>query len=128
MFERITRKDNTHRIRKNIAQVEIDGARGAVIINIGVKIEPRVQESRERAVAGFVHRQALGSKKRIVNQAFAIDRSGVNAAHVGVTRYVIEIVEGKNAACQRLKKSHPLGFARIFLAVFFDRKGDVFRP
>ena len=107
--------------------MQIDGAGGAVIIDVGVEIEPGVEKHRERAVAGFVHGQALGRKKGVVNQALAIDGTGMDAAHVGVARDVVEVVEGENAAGQRLEKAHPFGFAVIFLAVFLDRKRDVLR-
>ena len=107
--------------------MEVDGSRRAVIVNIGVKIEPGVQKSRERAVAGFVYGESLGRKKGVVNQPLAVDRAGVNAAHVRIARDVVEVIESKNTTGQRLQEAHPLGFAMIFFAILFDRKSDVFR-
>ena len=107
--------------------MQVDGAGRAVIINIGVKIEPGVEKSRQRAVAGFVNGQALRREKGVMNQPLAVDGAGVNAAHVGIARDVVEVIESKNTAGQRLKKAHPLGLAIVFFAILFDRKSDVFR-
>ena len=78
--------------------MQVDGAGRAVIINVGVKIEPGVKKRRQRAVAGFVHGQALGREKGVVNQPLTVDGAGVNAAHVGIARDIVEIIESKNAA------------------------------
>ena len=107
--------------------MQVDGAGRAVIINIGVKIKPGVEKSRERAVAGFVNGKALWREKGIMNQPLAVDGAGVNATHVRIARDVVEVIESKNTTGQRLKKAHPLGFAMIFFAILFDRKSDVFR-
>src|SRR4029079_11668205 len=64
----------------------------------------------------------------VVDQSLPVDGTRVDAAHVGITRDVVEIVESKDSAGERLKKAHPLGLAVVFLAVFLDRKGHVFGP
>src|SRR5690349_10365972 len=51
----------------------------------------------------------------------------MDAAHIGVARYVVQVIKSKNAAGERLQETHPLGFALIFFAVFFDRERDVLR-
>ena len=106
--------------------MQVDGAGRAVIINVGVKIEPGVEKSRQRAVAGFVHGQALRREKGVMNQPLAIDGAGMNATHVRIARDVVEVIESKNATGQRLKKAHPLGLAMVFFAILLDRKSDVF--
>src|SRR5919108_2429198 len=107
--------------------MQVDGTSRTVIIDIGVEIEPRVEKSRESTVAGFVYREPLGCKEGIMHQALAIDRSRVNPAHVRVPRHIVEIIESKNAAGQRLQKTHPFRLAVILPAVFFDWERDVLR-
>jgi len=46
MVKRVPRKDLPNGLRKNLSQVEIDGTRGSVIIDIGIKVEASVQEHR----------------------------------------------------------------------------------
>src|SRR5687768_5256550 len=128
MLERIASKENLHRFWKDLSQMQVDGARRPVIVNVGIKIQARVEKCRQRRVAGFVHGEPFGGKKSVMNQSLAIDGPWMNAAHVRVARYIIEIIECENAAGQRLQKAHPFGLSLILLAVFLDRKGDIFRP
>ena len=110
MIQRIAGKKNFHCLGKNIAQMEIDGACGAVIVHIRIKVEPRVQESRERIVTGFVYRESLGRKERVVDQALAINRTRVHAAHIRIARDIVEIIKSKNPIGQWLQKTHHLDF------------------
>src|SRR6266511_2469822 len=106
--------------------MQVDGTGRTVIIDIGVQVEPGVEESSESTVASFVHREPLGGEEGIVHQPLAIDRPGVNATHVGVPRDVVEIIESKNAAGQRLEKAHPLRLTVILPAILFDWERDIF--
>ena len=72
--------------------------------------------------------KAFWRKESIVNQPRTDDGTGMNAAHVGVARHVVKVIEGEDAAGQGLEKTHPFGLAVIFLAVFLDRERDVFGP
>jgi len=38
VIQRIARKEHLHRLGKNIAQMKVDGARRAVVVNVGIKI------------------------------------------------------------------------------------------
>jgi hypothetical protein len=62
-----------------------------------------------------------------VNQTLTVDGADGHTAHVGIPRDVVEVVESEDATGERLEKPYPFGLAMIFLAVFLDRKSDVFR-
>src|SRR4029453_18120001 len=71
--------------------------------------------------------KALGREKRVMEEACTIYGSDGDAAHIGVSRYVIQVVEGKDAAREGLQKPYPFRFAMVFLAIFLNRERDILR-
>jgi len=81
--------------------------RGAVVVDVGVEVEPRVQEHDERLDAAAVEREPLLAEEGVVHDALDVDGPHRDPAHVGVAQHVVHVVGGVDAREQRLEMREP---------------------
>src|SRR5262245_65731794 len=58
-------KDEAHGIAEDLLEVEVDAARGAMVVDVGVHVETRVQEHDEGLDAAPVEGEALLAEERV---------------------------------------------------------------
>ena len=112
----IPREDDAHRGAEDLLQVQVDGARRPVVVDVRVHVEPRGQEHDERLGPAPVERQALRREEAVVDDAVEI-RPHRHAAHVGVPEHVVEVVRGVDAGQHGLQEREPARISRGGLGV-----------
>ncbi len=100
-------KDQLHGLPEDLLQVEVDAPRGAVIVDVGVEVEPGVQEHDERLDPAAIEGEALLAEEGVVHDPLDVDRPHRDPAHVGVAQHVVHVVGGVDAGEQRLQVREP---------------------
>ena len=68
----VLRKDDAHRRPEDLLEVEVDGARRPVVVDVRVHVEARVQEHDERLRPAPVERQPLRREEAVVDDPVEI--------------------------------------------------------
>jgi hypothetical protein len=82
LLVQVEREDQPHGLPEDLLQVQVDAAGGAVVVDVGVEVEPRVQEHDERLDPAPVQRQPLLAEEGVVHDALDVDRAHRDPAHV----------------------------------------------
>ena len=106
----IPREDDPHRRLEDLLQVEVDGARRPVVVDVRVHVIARVEEHDEGLRPSPVEGEPLGRDEAVVEDALEIGVDG-DAAHVRVPEDVVEVVGGVDAREDGLEDGEPPGVA-----------------
>ena len=112
----VPREDDAHRRAEDLLEVEVDGARRPVVVDVRVHVEARGQEHDERLGPAPVERQALRREEAVVDDPVEV-RPHRDAAHVGVPEHVVEVVRGVDPGEHGLQEREPARIARRRLRV-----------
>lgn len=93
----VSRKKEIHGVPEKLLEMEVQRPGRPVIVHIGVKVQPGVQEPGQDRRARLVQGQALPGEKGVVDEPLDVDHVHGVARHVGIPLDVIEIVHGVNA-------------------------------
>jgi hypothetical protein len=67
------RAKDLHRLSKNFLELKINGAGGAVIINIGIKVEACIEKHGQCIQPSFIQNQSLSAKGGVMEKSSPID-------------------------------------------------------
>jgi hypothetical protein len=104
-----------HRLFEDLLELKIDGAGGAVIIDIGIKIEAGIEKHGQGIESSFVEDQSFLVEGGVMEEPPPIHRTNGNAGHIGIAQDIIDIIEGENAPEELLEQKEPL---RMFSILF----------
>lgn len=103
-----------HCLFEDLLELKIDGAGGAVIIDIGVKIEAGIEKHGQGIEPSFVEDQSFLVEGGVMEEAPPIHGTDGNTGHIGIAQDIIDIIEGKNAPEKLLEQEEPLRMFPIF--------------
>jgi hypothetical protein len=103
-----------HGLFEDLLKLKIDGAGGAVIIDIGIKIEAGVEKHRQGIKSSFVEDQAFLMEGGVMEEPPPIHGTDGNTGHIGIPQDIINIIECENAPEELLKQDEPLRIFPIF--------------
>jgi len=107
-----------HGLFEDLLELKIDGAGGAVIIDIGIKIEAGVEKHGQGIEPSFVEDESFLVKGGVVEEPSPIHGTDGNTGHVCIAQDIIDIIESENAPEELLEQEKPL---RIFSILFPQR-------
>ena len=113
VLPQVVRKHDLHGVAEDLLQVEVDAARGPVVVHVGVHVEPGVEEHDEGLRAPAVQGQPLLGEEGVVDDPVDVDGAHRHAAHVGVAEHVIHVVRRVDAREDRLQEGEPPGVAGL---------------
>src|SRR5205814_8987921 len=100
-------QDSLDRLPEDLPHVQIDAAYGPVVIDVVVVVEAGVEEEQQGLSAVLMKQQPLPIEKRVVEESLQVDRTHFDAAHVCITRHVVEVVRRVHTVEDRLERLHP---------------------
>jgi hypothetical protein len=103
-----------HRLFEDLLELKIDGAGGAVIIDIGIKIEAGIEKHGQGIESSFVEDQSLLVEGGVMEEPPPIHGTDGNTSHIGIAKDIINIIECENAPEELLKQEEPLRMFPIF--------------
>jgi hypothetical protein len=103
-----------HRLFEDLLELKIDGAGGAVIIDIGIKIETGIEKHGQGIESSFVEDQSLLVEGGVMEEPPPIHRTDGNTGHIGIPQDIIDIIESENAPEELLEQEEPLRMFPIF--------------
>ena len=116
----IVGKQELHGVAENVTEVDVDGARRPVIVDVGIEIHAGIEEHLQGRKARFMYRKSLVRDDRVVNESGEIDRADRHAAHIGVAQNIVEVVRGIAAGDNRLEHVEPSRNAGVVFAFFLE--------
>jgi hypothetical protein len=103
-----------HCLFENLLELEIDGTGGAVIIDIGIKIEAGIEKHGQGIETSFIEHQSFFVEGGVMEKSPPIHRPDGNTGHIGIAQDIINIIEGENAPEELLKQEEPFWMFPIF--------------
>ena len=113
-------KQELHGIAENVPEMDVDRARGSVIVHVGIEIHAGIEEHLQGGKARLMNRKSFVRDDRVVNESGEIDRADCHAAHIGIAQDIVEIVCGIAARNDRLEHVEPSGNAGIVFAFLLE--------
>jgi hypothetical protein len=103
-----------HCLFEDLLELKIDGTGGAVIIDIGIKIEAGVEKHRQGIKSSFVEDQAFLMEGGVMEEPPPIHGTDGNTGHIGIAQDIIDIIKCENAPEELLEQEEPLRVFPIF--------------
>ena len=108
------------RVAEDVPEMDVDRARGPVIVDVGIEIHAGIEEHLQGRKACLMNRESLVCNDRVVNESGEIDRADRHAAHIGIAQDIVEVVCGIAAGDDRLEHVEPSRNAGVVFALFLE--------
>jgi hypothetical protein len=103
-----------HGLLEDLLELKIDGAGGAVVIDIRIKIEAGVEKHGQGIKSSFVKDQPFLMKGGVMEEPPPIHGTDGNTGHIGIAQDIIDIIKCENAPEELLEQEEPLRVFPIF--------------
>ncbi len=113
-------KQELHGVAEDVTEVDVDRARGPVIVDVGIEIHAGIEEHLQGRKARLMNRKSLVRDDRVVNESGEIDRADRHAAHIGVAQDIVEVICGIAAGNNRLEHVEPSRNTGVVFALFLE--------
>ncbi len=109
----IVGKDQPDGVTEDLLQVQVDAARGPVVVDVRVHVEAGVQEHDEGLDAAAVEGEPFVAEEGVVDDALDVDGPHGHPAHVGIAQDIVHVVRGVDPREERLEVGQPAGMGGL---------------
>jgi len=113
-------KQELHAVAKDVTKVDVDRARGPVIVDVGIEIHTGIEKHLQGGEARLMYRKSLVCDDRVVNEPGEINRADGHAAHIRVAQDIVEVICGIAPGNDRLEHVEPSRNAGVIFALFLE--------
>ncbi len=100
--------------------MDVDRARGPVIVDVGIEIHAGIEEHLQGRKARLMDRKSLVRDDRVMNESGEIDRADRHTAHIGVSQDIVEVICGIAAGNNRLEHVEPSRDMGVVFPLFLE--------